>query len=681
MDTKKYELTEQQRNNPQFMIRIIRDNIENIYELGDSLRSNPKFMLRLMREAASTMDTKKIILKRLQIFYDNLPDELKQNAYFIIKSIDEMVSTAADYGNRNKRHLCNTFLKRVIDPTVAIGNKDFWKAIEQRGLMLNEYEYYRDLTVKNLSTRQREYLSKQQDLYEKNIASKREQGQEPDEKTLNEFRTQIPEGLIDRDLHNPELMVELSALDASVLTHVSDELKDNNLFIATAKLRNPEAAKYIDFRGLSQPIVTMYERKRIALEKARQIDETNYKDYLTASDMRDRDFMLDLIRLNPSIYSLAPNAVKDAEFKRKALEANPEVKKYLELEAKKKEEKQKVKTEEREAEYSRQLEELRKEYLELGEKHPYLKLVRRYLASNKTKALFIKENGLLEKEFNAILNEVTSVYPELKEAVNEKNKVTTAIYLNSLDKVIEALVNGDISVKDYAKGNYGNYKVSDILRKTKTSMEQRDYLRQLFAHSIASGELGMMDYIRLFSPKGTFDYSETIVEAKKFLRETERFMPDFNGEDKLFNIAHRMINKLRKYERPFKMSDFLNMKKGFMDPKTGHVEMTTITQEHIDYAKKYLKITDEYMCATTMGEAISKLIRGDITKEEIDRQFEQLTTESSLSKKKAEKDSKNAQLQAISEQIQIQDDKASVVGKILSEHDISTPKSGPSISE
>ena len=49
MDKSKYILTDEQRNDPKFMKKIIGEDYTNMYELGSKLKLNPEFMQELLK--------------------------------------------------------------------------------------------------------------------------------------------------------------------------------------------------------------------------------------------------------------------------------------------------------------------------------------------------------------------------------------------------------------------------------------------------------------------------------------------------------------------------------------------------------------------------------------------------------------------------------------------------------
>lgn len=660
MDKSKYILTDEQRNDPKFMKKIIGEEYENMYELGSQLKSDPEFMLQLLKYVLhGCAKATQHLHKKLSIYYDILLPEFKQDTKILLQIIDEICKGSDNNAYYKSSKECYKFLAYDIDPTVLIGNKDFWKAIEQKGIMLDEYKYYRDLTTESFNARQKNLLEKNRQLYEDTIGNLREQGKEPDEETLTRFHETISSTVLGRDFRNAGFMIELAKLEPSILSQIGDELKDNRLFLATAKLTIPDASKYLDldfhFEKVRNSNKSRYARRLFILEHVNEIDESNFLNYLNYEDRIDEKFMLELISLNSKFYKFTYSNLKHSKrFQQKAIEVNSYAEHYIDeynskSKQRKEESKKQIESEQERA--------LREEYEALGDKHPKLVLVREFIGCNTSKKIFIRSKHITEKELDDIIKEVTKIYPELKEQIETRNKIGAAIYVNRLNKIIYGLNNGQMTVLDYARGNFGDVKLNRVLENKSYGLDKLDHIRKMVLNSMASGELRMMDYIRLFvSETSSNKYATAIGEIYLFFNRTRLFIPELREPNDTVVMAYQNVTNLEKYAKPYKESNFLNTKRGFINPATGEPEMVEITEEHISYAKKYLKITDEYLCATTMGETLNKLIRGEISKEEIDERYNQMF--SSLEQKKMEKEDRNAELNGLEEEIQSQEEKA-----------------------
>ena len=670
---KNFILTEQQKNDPKYMIEIITHDIKNMYELSDSLKANPEFMLSLINLTMRYFVNSTARVTRLQIFYENLSDDLKHNVDFLLKAIDEII--ANDTTKTSSDSLCAIFLKSVIDPTFLIGNKQFWQVIEDRNLMRAEYKYYANPEVSILSDKEKERLEKIKDLYKSYLYHLNKQHVETAEKN----RILLLRSLRPSYRNNPEFMLELIKIDPDFTQLLTDTLKANHLFIALARMKNPDVSKYLAFSKARDSVETVYERRKKALEEVSNINESNFKEYLTLAERSDKDFMLELIKHNPIIYKFTLKSLRETKkFRKEAIAANPDVKQYVEEEEKLEQKARDEKARKRkllneiltEQEELKRKEALKREYQMLGENHPRLVLVNRFINSKKSKALFVKGNNITEEDLESAINEVTEIYPELKSKIDARNKQSSAVYLNKFENVINGLISGELSIKEYASDKGTRIKLRKILSDKSIKLEKLNSIRAMVVNAIANGDLSAMDYIRIFSPNDSISFSNTIIAIKDFLRVTGRILPELVGPNKPINLANRRMYELKKYERPYKVSDFLGSKRGFVNPVTKKMEMVVITQEHLDYAKKYLFIEDEYICATTMGEALNKLIKGDITREEIDERYNSI---SQLSKKKKEKEEKSSELDTINSEIDKQDDKVANIQGLMQENGVQLP--------
>ena len=670
---KKFILTEQQKNDPKYMIEIITHDIKNMYELSDSLKANPEFMLSLINLTMRYFVNSTARVTRLQIFYENLSDDLKHNVDFLLKAIDEII--ANDTSKTSSDSLCAIFLKSVIDPTFLIGNKQFWQAIEDRNLMRAEYKYYANPEVSILSDKEKERLEKIKDLYKSYLYHLNKQHVETAEKN----RILLLRSLRPSYRNNPEFMLELIKINPDFTQLLTDTLKANHLFIALARMKNPDVSKYLAFSKARDSVETVYERRKKALEEVSNINESNFKEYLTLAERSDKDFMLELIKHNPIIYKFTLKSLRETKkFRKEAIAANPDVKQYVEEEEKLEQKARDEKARKRkllneiltEQEELKRKEALKREYQMLGENHPRLVLVNRFINSKKSKALFVKGNNITEEDLESAINEVTEIYPELKSKIDARNKQSSAVYLNKFENVINGLISGELSIKEYASDKGTRIKLTKILSDKSIKLENLNAIRAMVVNAIANGDLSAMDYMRIFSPEDSRNFSNTIIAIKEFLRVTGKILPELVGPNKPINLANRRMYELKKYERPYKVSDFLGSKRGFVNPVTKKMEMVVITQEHLDYAKKYLFIEDEYICATTMGEALNKLIKGDITREEIDERYNSI---SQLSKKKKEKEEKSSELDTINSEIDKQDDKVANIQCLMQENGVQIP--------
>lgn len=217
-------------------------------------------------------------------------------------------------------------------------------------------------------------------------------------------------------------------------------------------------------------------------------------------------------------------------------------------------------------------------------------------------------------QLDIAIQEVCSVYPEIASEVAKKNAQASAIHLNTVESINSKLLSGEMTLKQYSREFYKGKKIKTLLSHI-TDENERKQFHTLVVNAIASRELTMMDYLRLFSEE--YDYRSITNSINTYMNTASKEMPELKGKGKSIDRATIEIKTLRKYSKPYQTKDFLGQKMGFVNSE-GKTEMITITQEHIEYAKKYLHLEDEYICYATINSILLKLIKGEITFEDID---------------------------------------------------------------
>ena len=252
----------------------------------------------------------------------------------------------------------------------------------------------------------------------------------------------------------------------------------------------------------------------------------------------------------------------------------------------------------------------------------HIQIVQSFVEGKESKEKFCLTNKINIKDFDKWLEAVASANPEMAEKINTHNAKASAIYLSSVEQITKKILSGEIDVYQFARQNKGSIKVSDILSHTK-SLETRKQIQAKVAEAVASGNLTMKDFVRLFSKE--YDYKTVISSVEEFLKNAAYESPELQGRGKPINNARIKIKDLKKYEKQYQGKDFIGTQRGFISPKTGQVDgMIEITEEHFELAKRYLHLEDEYLCYNTVSQTISKLISGQIKKEEIEERESQV---------------------------------------------------------
>lgn len=326
--------------------------------------------------------------------------------------------------------------------------------------------------------------------------------------------------------------------------------------------------------------------------------------------------MIDLIVICPDMYSYATDRLKrNKDFREKVIEAGVS---QVILEAEEDRLSQKAeKVKERRREFIKNLgslkaENAKQEYSESGSKNFDMKLVENFLASKVSKEQFCKENDITQRDFEKILKEISAVFPDLGYEIKWHNEKASEMFLSKIEKVVEKFLDFEISVHEFAM-EIKNIKVHKILNLISSENKKKMQIRLI--SEIASGNIRMKDYIRIFSEN--YDYNSIMDSVKGFVKKVEYELPELNGKDRPISFAKLEIHNLKKYKNPYKKSNFIGMEVVFKKPDSDEMDRYPITDEDIDYAVQYLKYKDEYICHSTVNYVLNKLAKGEIQKEPI----------------------------------------------------------------
>ena len=241
-------------------------------------------------------------------------------------------------------------------------------------------------------------------------------------------------------------------------------------------------------------------------------------------------------------------------------------------------------------------------------------LVQEFVDSNTSKQMYCKQKNINLNEFNKLLKEIFSIYPNIditKDDIDREAKKSSAIYLAKREKIANGLISGEITFDEYCKNNKG-IKFEDLLSELQGT-EGEVKLYRLFGEAFTSKKLDMMDYINIFE-KGKYD--NTV-----YKRTMQKFM-DFEKEclkhKELLEIYRKLKKeetRLGKYKKQFKKDEC--QKIGCINKETGEIDFIEITDEHIQYAKQYLYDNGKYICSSNMQEVFGMLARKELKFEDI----------------------------------------------------------------
>lgn len=253
-----------------------------------------------------------------------------------------------------------------------------------------------------------------------------------------------------------------------------------------------------------------------------------------------------------------------------------------------------------------------------GEKDPRITLIEEFINSNTSRKKFSAYKGINLDDFNKIIKEVLSEYPNAdikQEDIDKEAKKSSAVYLAKRENIVRKLLSGEITFDEYCSNNNG-IKVQDLLKKVEgTKNEEAMY--KILGNGLTSQKRDMMDYIRVFA-KGKYDntvYQKTIQEFIKFEKGLAR-------HKNLLDIYRKLRSeekRLQIYKSQFRR-DVCSKKIGYLNNETGEIQFTEITEDHIKYAKQHLFNTGKYFCSNNMEAVFRQFANGDLSFEEVEKE-------------------------------------------------------------
>lgn len=263
---------------------------------------------------------------------------------------------------------------------------------------------------------------------------------------------------------------------------------------------------------------------------------------------------------------------------------------------------------------------------ETGEKDSRISLVEDFINSNISRKLYCKQKNINISDFNKILKEISSIYPNIgitPEDIQKEAQKSSAIYLAKREKIANALLNGELTFDGYCHDIKG-VKIEDLLIEVKgTDKEIRLY--RILGNGFISEKRDMMDYIRVFE-KEEYDNGTYKRTMQKFIN----FERGCLQHKELLDIYKKLKNeekRLGTYKRPFNKNECGRV--GYQNNDTGKVEFMEITDEHIQYAKQHLRNTGKYICSSNMQEVFSKFARGELSFDDIEEERNNATKHTS----------------------------------------------------
>ena len=251
-----------------------------------------------------------------------------------------------------------------------------------------------------------------------------------------------------------------------------------------------------------------------------------------------------------------------------------------------------------------------------GKKDNRIILVEEWLKTTYSMGAFAVKNGMSEKEFFRLVEEVRKIYPKLIENIEEKNDRTRDVYLFKNKEIAQKLLNGELKIENFAKDRQLKCDF-DLMIKLLQSKEEKIQLTSLILDYITTGNIEITDYFNMFA-KGKYK-KESFKDVEKQLEVIEGLCKSIPELRKSIAGIKKQKRILESYKKPFFRNEINRM--GYVDPKTNKVNMVEITDEIVEDAKRYINITENFLCSKTMQAIILKIVKGEISKEQIDELY------------------------------------------------------------
>lgn len=263
-------------------------------------------------------------------------------------------------------------------------------------------------------------------------------------------------------------------------------------------------------------------------------------------------------------------------------------------------------------------------YSDVSKKDEDIEIVEVWLESKISIQGFAKSKGMSETQFRQKIEDAIKKQPELIERVKQKNKKTQEMVIFRNKVYAYNIVNGELTVDEFSKMRKAgcNYMIMNSL----LSPETKKILDLKLIEYISSGKAEVTDYLNMFC-QGIYN-EETLEQAKDVIISLARkCVKDPELREYLKPMRQAQID-LKAYKKKFDKNDV--QKLGYYDEEKEETVMVQVTEELIEYAKMHIKNNQGYMCHHTMYQALMKIIKGEITREQIQKEHEE-------NKKKTEK--------------------------------------------
>ena len=235
-----------------------------------------------------------------------------------------------------------------------------------------------------------------------------------------------------------------------------------------------------------------------------------------------------------------------------------------------------------------------------GIKDDRVEFAEEFISYGKSIEEFARYRQIPIEQVKAMLDEIrtSAIVKERLDGVLARNANR---FLGTVKTKKEQLLSGKIAIRD-VKG------IDNILKLC--NPEERKKVNEMLIMGIATHEISVLQYKDIFGIKEINSSlpQEIIMQIESLKRSVGPLAREFYKE----------MNRMKSYKAPYIPSERETL--GYMEkPTDKKPKMVTITDEHRDMARQYLRATDEFICNKTMQVTLMKIVKGEIGIEQIQR--------------------------------------------------------------
>lgn len=246
--------------------------------------------------------------------------------------------------------------------------------------------------------------------------------------------------------------------------------------------------------------------------------------------------------------------------------------------------------------------------IDTQKKDERLFLAEEFIEAGKSIEKFAQDKQMDIEEIRAKLEEIRKS-PVMSERITLALGKNASRFKGAMQTKKMQLLAGEISVKDITG-------IDVILRLS--SNEEREKITELLIKQVAAHDIKVLEYGNIFGIQN-IDSSlpKAIIERLKLLNGQARMSQNKNIK-LLSKEMYKEIDRMKAFSTPYIASPGEQL--GYMEhPEDTAPKMVTITDEHRDMARQYIKATDEFICNKTMQATLMQIVRGQLNLDMINR--------------------------------------------------------------